>query len=187
MPELISQSEFARRIGASKQAVSKAIERGRITKTASGKIDYDSQVIPWEQNRRPEKDHRSRGSSTGGNQSKDSDYQKLLIANKKMDYLKKELDYKERQGELISKENLQKTYFPKLAIIKNHIMALPARHAHSLAALVIRHVEKKSKNVKYITGLLKKIDPQQLAREIAELFDSDSRKLLKETEDAESP
>ncbi len=186
MAELVTQSEFARRIGASKQAVSKAIERGRIQKTASGKIDYDSQVIAWEQNRRPEKDHRSRGSSTGGNQSKDDTYQKLLAINKQIDYKLKELKYKIQQEEVISKENLQKRYGPKLTLIKNHIMALPARHAHTLASLIIRHLENISKD-KAFRKKLAKVNEQQLAREIAEVVDSDMRRLLKETEDARSP
>jgi len=185
MAELVTLTEFARRVNVSKQAVSKAIERGRIQKTASGKIDYDSQVIAWEQNRRLEKDHRSRGSSTGDNQSKDGTYQKLLAANKQMDYKLKELKLKEKQEELISKENLKKKYLPMLALIKNHIMSLPARHAYTLATLLIRHIERKSKNVKYIAGLLKKIDEQQLAREIGESLDSDCRKLMKEIANAE--
>lgn len=185
MPELISQNEFARRIGASRQAISKALERGRIQKTASGKIDYDSQSIAWEQNRRIEKDHQSRGVGAGDKRGKGNDYQLVLIANKKMDFKLKELKLREQEGELISKENFNKRYLPGIVILKNHIMALPARHAHSLAALIIRHIEKKSKNVKYINGLLKKIDPQQLAREIAELYDSDMRAILKEIANAE--
>lgn len=187
MPELITITEFARRLGVSKQAVSKAIERNRIQKTASGKIDYDSQVIAWEANRSVEKDHMSRGSSTGGGQvAKDGTYQKLLAANKQMDYKLKELKLRELEGELISKEELQKRYAPKLAMIKTHIMSLPARHSHALAAMLIRHIEKISK-AKLVRKTTNKIDPQQLAREISEIFDSDVRKILKETEDARSP
>ncbi len=184
MPELISQSEFARRLNVSKQAVGRAIERGRIQKTASGKIDYDSQVIAWEQNRRPEKDHRSRGVDAGSNQVKDSTYQKLLAANKQMDYKLKELKLKEMEGEVISKENLQKRLLPKLTLIKSHMMTLPARHAHRLAALLNRNDEKLSKS-KSFHKILAKRDLQQLAREISELYDSDNRKLMKEIAGAE--
>ena len=46
-------------------------------------------------------------------------------------------------------------------------------------------LEKKSKNVKYIAGLLRKIDEQQLARDICEAMDSDLRKFIKELAGAE--
>jgi len=184
MAELVTQSEFARRIGASKQAVSKAIERGRIQKTTSGKIDWKIQSIAWEQNRRPEKDHRSRGAGAGKNQVKDGTYQKLLAANKQMDYKLKELKLRELEGELISKENFNKRYLPGISILKNHIMALPARHAHSLAALLVRNDEKLSKS-KAFHKILAKRDVQQLARDIAEIFDSDMRAIMKEIANAE--
>ncbi len=103
-----------------------------------------------------------------------------------MDYKLKELKLKELEGEVISKENLQKRYAPKLTLIKSHLMTLPARHSHALASLLIRHIEKISK-AKPVRKATSKIDPQQLAREISEIFDSDIRRLLKETEDARSP
>ncbi len=96
-----------------------------------------------------------------------------------MDYLIKELKYKELQGELISKENLQKRYAPKLTLIKSHMLSIPVRHSHALASLLIRHIEKISK-AKTIHKVLSKIDEQQLAREIADIMDSDIRRLLKE-------
>ncbi len=184
MPELISQSEFARRMGVSRQVVNKAIGTGRIIKTPSGKIDWASQSIAWAQNRHPEKDHQSRGMGAGKNQVKDNTYQKLLAANKQIDYKLKELKFKEKEGDLISKENLQKRLLPKLTLIKSHMMTLPARHAHTLASILIRHIEKLSK-AKAIHKVLDKIDSQQLAREISESMDSDLRKFLKEISDAE--
>ncbi len=184
MSDLVTLTEFANRLGVSKQAVSNAIGRGRIHKTPSGKIDYDSQSIAWETNRSVEKDHMSRGSSTGGGQAKDGTYQKLLAANKQMDYKLKELKLRELEGEVISKENLQKRLLPKLTLIKSHMMTLPARHSHTLASLLIRHIEKISK-AKTIHKILAKIDEQQLSRDIGEILDSDLRKLLKEISNAE--
>ncbi|MBW8003115.1 MAG: hypothetical protein FVQ80_14030 [Planctomycetes bacterium] len=180
MSELITQAEFARRVNVSEAAVSQAIGRGRIQKTASGKIDYDSQSIAWEQNRRIEKDHRSRGVGGGGNKPRDGKYQELLAANKAIDYKLKELKYKEKQDEVISKENIQKRLSPKITILKNHIMTLPVRHSHALASLLIRHIEKISK-AKPVRKALNKIDEQQLAREIGKILDSDLRKLLFES------
>ncbi len=179
MSELVSQSEFARRIGVSQPMVNKGIRSGRIQKTASGKIDWASQSIAWEANRRVEKDHRSRGIGAGGNQAKDGTYQKLLAANKQMDYKLKELKLRELEGEVISKENLQKRYAPKLTLIKTHMMSIPARHAHTLAAILIRHVEKISK-AKPVRRALSRVDERQLARDISEVLDSDIRRLLKE-------
>ncbi len=184
MPELISQSEFARRKDVTKQAVSNAIRSGRITKTASGKIDWETQSIAWEQNRRIEKDHGSRGVGAGTTQVKDGTYQKLLAANKQMDYKLKELKLKEMEGEVISKENLQKRLLPQLTLIKSHMMTLAARHAHRLAALLNRNDEKLSKS-KSFHKILAKRDEQQLARDIAEIVDSDVRAILKEIAGAE--
>ncbi len=184
MPDLISQAEFARRKDVTKQAVSNAIRSGRITKTPSGKIDWETQSIAWEQNRRIEKDHGSRGVGAGKNQVKDGTYQKLLAANKQMDYKLKELKFKEMERELISKENFNKRYLPGINILKNHIMTLPARHAHRLAALLNRNDEKLSKS-KSFHKILAKRDEQQLARDIAEIMDSDSRMILKEIGNAE--
>ncbi len=184
MSELISQAEFGRRFNVSEATVSRAISRGRIQKTASGEIDWETQSIAWEANRAVEKDHLSRRTTEGkGTREK---YQEALLLSKFYESKIRELKYKELEGELISKESLMKHLFPKLTLIKNHMMALPARHAHTLAALVIRHIEKKSKNVKYIAGVLKKIDEQQLAREVAELFDSDMRSFLKEVAGAQA-
>ncbi len=45
MAELITQVEFAKRVGVSPPMVVKALHSGRIKRTPSGKIDYDSQVI----------------------------------------------------------------------------------------------------------------------------------------------
>ncbi len=144
MSELVTITEFANRLGVSKQAVSRAIDRERIHKTPSGKIDYDSQSIAWEANRSIEKDHMSRGSSTGGGQAKDGTYQKLLAANKQMDYKLKELKLKEMEGEIISKENLHRRLPPKLTLIKPHMITLPARQSHTFASLLIRHIAKSS-------------------------------------------
>ncbi|MBA7660701.1 hypothetical protein ES703_68707 [subsurface metagenome] len=183
MSELITQAEFARRVGVSAVMVHKAIGSGRITKTSSGKIDWASQSIVWEANRSVHKDHRSRGIDQDGNIHEK--YKQVLTTFKYYDAKIRELKYKELEGELISKENNQKRLGPKLTLIKNHIMTLSARHAHTTAAILIRHVKKKSKNVKYIAGLLKTIDPQQLSSDICESMDSDLRTFLKEVASAE--
>lgn len=179
MGELITQAEFARRVGVSPPMIVKALRFGRIQKTASGKIDYTTQSIAWETNRSVHKDHRSRGVGTGGNKAKGSDYQKVLTACKYYESKIRELKYKEMEGNVISKENIQKRFFPKLTLIKNHMMTLPTRHAYTLAAMLIRHIEKISKS-KMAQKMAAKIDERQLAREIAETLDSDIRKLLQE-------
>ncbi|MBW8003293.1 MAG: hypothetical protein FVQ80_14980 [Planctomycetes bacterium] len=185
MAELITLTEFGRRMGVSQPMISKAVGSGRIQKTASGKIDWDSQSIAWEQNRRVEKDHQSRGSSTGGGQVvKGSDYQKVLTACKYYESKIRELKFKEMEGNVLSKESIQKYFSPKLALIKSHMMSIPARHSYTLSAMLIRHVEKISK-AKTVLKVLSKIDEQQLAREIGEMLDSDIRRLLKEISSVE--
>jgi len=182
MAELITLTEFAKRLDVSKQAISKAIERGRIQKTPSGKIDYDSQSIAWEANRAVEKDHRSRGmTESKGTREK---YQEAQLLSKFYESKIRELRYKELEGELISKESLQKRLLPKLTLIKSHMMTLPARHSHTLASRLIRNAEKLSK-AKSFHRILAKMDEQQLARDIGEILDSDVRKLMKEIAGAE--
>ena len=179
MSEKITQKEFAQRVGVSEPMVSKAIRSGRITRNPDGTLNWPEQLKVWEQNRAVHKDHQSRGIGQDGNIRQK--YNEILAANKYWESKIRELRYKEMEGQVISKENIQKHLGPKLALIKTHIMTLPVRHSHTLAALLLRHVEKKSKNVKYIAGILNKIDEQQLAREIGNILDSDLRKLLKES------
>ncbi len=185
MSAKITKAEFARRVGVTPPMISKALRSGRITQNADGTLDWPSQSIAWEQNRRIEKDHMSRGSSTGGNKAKDSDYQKVLTACKYYESKIRELKYKEMEGNVISKENIQKRFFPKIALIKSHLMSMPARHSYTLAAILIRHIGKISK-AKTIQKVLAKIDERQLAREISEILDSDIRRLLKETSAVEN-
>ncbi len=184
MPELITQAEFARRKDVPRQAVNKAIRAGRITKTPSGKIDWETQSVAWETNRRVEKDHGSRGVGAGGGQVKSSDYQLVLIAVKKIEFKHKELDYKIKIGELISKSNFDKRYLPGITLLKNHVMALPARYAHIMTAIFLRNDEKLSKS-KSFHKVLAKRDVQQLTREINEALDSESRKIMQEIASAE--
>ncbi len=180
----ITQAEFARRIGVARSTITKAVRSGRIALGSDCKIDWETQSIAWEQNRRIEKDHGSRGVGAGKSRVEDSTYQKLLAANKQMDYKLKELKLKEMEGEVISKENLQKHLGPKLTLIKSHMMTLPARHAHTLAALLNRNDEKLSKS-KSFHKILAKRDEQQLARDIGEILDSDMRVFFKEIASAE--
>jgi len=182
MPELISQSEFARRAGVSQPMVSKAIKSGRIRGTADGKIDWITQSVAWEANRSIHKDHESRG--VGQAVDIHRKYKEVLTTFKYYDAKLRELKFRELEGQLISKENLQKCLFPKLTIIKSHMMTLPARHSHTLASILIRHVEKISK-AKAIHKVLDKIDVLRLARDIAEAMDSDIRQFLKEIANAE--
>src|SRR5262245_32349669 len=51
----ISKAEFARRIGVSHPAVSKAIRDGRISVRADGRIDYESARQQWIKNTDPER------------------------------------------------------------------------------------------------------------------------------------
>ena len=177
MGEKVSQSEFARRVGVTQPMVNKAIGSGRIQKTASGKIDWDSQSIAWEANRSVHKDHQSRGLGQDGNINEK--YKQVLTTFKFYDAKLRELKYKELEGELISKESLQKHLLPKLTLIKSHMMSLPARHSHTMAARLIRNAEKLSKS-KSFHKILAKMDEQQLARDIGEILDSDMRGIMKE-------
>ena len=175
--EKISQSEFARRVGVTQPMINKAIGSGRIQKTASGKIDWDSQSIAWERNRSIHKDHESRGLDR--NSDIHRKYKEVLTTFKYYDAKLRELKYKELEGELISKENLMKRLLPKLTLIKSHMMTLPARHSHTMAARLIRNAEKLSKS-KSFHKILAKMDEQQLARDIGEILDSDLRGIMKE-------
>ncbi len=183
MGEKVSQSEFGRRMGVTQPMVNKAIRSGRIQKTASGKIDYDSQSIAWEANRSIHKDHESRGLDR--NSDIHRKYKEVLTTFKYYDAKLRELKYKELEGELISKENLMKHLLPKLTLLKNHIMNLPARHSHTMAARLIRNAEKLSKS-KSFHKILAKMDEQQLARDIGEILDSDLRNFLKEIAGAQA-
>ena len=176
MSEKISQAEFSRRVGVTPPMVHKGIKSGRITQNADGTLDWPAQATAWEANRSIHKDH---GRGIDRNSDIHRKYKEVLITFKYYDAKIRELKYKELEGELISKENLMKHLFPKLTLIKNHMMTLPARHSHTMAARLIRNAEKLSKS-KSFHKILAKIDMPQLARDIGEILDSDLRNFLKE-------
>ncbi len=177
MSEKISQAEFSRRVGVTPPMVHKGIKSGRITHNADGTLDWPAQGTAWERNRSIHKDHQTRGLGQDGNINEK--YKAVLTSFKYFDAKIRELKYKELEGELISKESLQKRLLPKLTLIKSHMMTLPARHSHNMAARLIRNAEKLSKS-KSFHKILGKMDEQQLARDIAEIMDSDLRNFLKE-------
>ena len=142
--ELITQSEYARRRGVSRQAVSLAVRDGRIPTTEGGKIDPRVADRQWRANTDEAKPRNSvSGHPRAGagrpeaepenGHAKGPSYAQLRAVREGYEARLKRLEYEERMGRLVSREAVKAQWF-KLARRANELLlALPDRLAPVLA------------------------------------------------------
>ncbi|MDR1235942.1 MAG: hypothetical protein LBJ96_02955 [Holosporaceae bacterium] len=130
---LISQVEWARRQGFSKQYVNKLIAQGKI-KLTDGMIDEKSANAVLQNQRDPNLPIRRNGSSSYESQN---DMHDLLVKTKLKNEIERgkllEAKVKSETGELISAEKVRQAMFAKGRIIRDGIMNIPDRISSLLA------------------------------------------------------
>jgi hypothetical protein len=130
---LISQSEWARRQGFSKQYVGKLISQGKI-KLTDGMIDEKSANAVLQNQRDPSLPIRRNGNSSYENQS---DMHDLLVKTKLKNEIERgkllEAKVKSEMRELISAEKVRNAMFAKGRIIRDGMMNIPDRISSLLA------------------------------------------------------
>jgi hypothetical protein len=130
---LISQSEWARRQGFSKQYVGKLISQGKI-KLVNGMVDEKSANAVLQNQRDPNLPIRRNGSNSYESQS---DMHDLLVRTKLKNEMERgkllEAKVKSETGELISAEKVRQAMFAKGRIIRDGIMNIPDRISSLLA------------------------------------------------------
>lgn len=192
MKELITQAEFARRVGVSKVQVGTAIKTGRI-KFARGtkKIDYEAALKLWQANRTDS----LAGTGTANNTVRVPSIGKIqkvrdvkevdsfsdeddgevvdesLTAQKirktKADAERVELKLAQEKGELIAKSDVLSVFFAFLVSLKNSIVATPERVVGDIQAAIEQYPD----------------NPLMLKAKVYELLRTEHNRILEDIED----
>lgn len=147
---LISQAEYARRRGCSKQAVSKAVKAGRVT-LIDGQIDPEIADREWARNTDPEQQERGAPEQFEITQARvqasaheaeppvvREDNPLLIDAKARTEKLRAdllEIEIREKRGELIVANDARRVQFNLARSTRNAILAVPARLAPLLAPI----------------------------------------------------
>ena len=125
----VSLRAYARHRGVSLAAVQKAIQTGRIRTTAEGKIEVELADRDWERNT-----HYGASVATGEPALAGPSYaQSRAVREAYLARLAK-IEYEERLGKLISRDEVQVAAFNKFRIFRDGLLNIPDRVAAVLAA-----------------------------------------------------
>jgi hypothetical protein len=135
---IMSMREYARHRGVALSAVQKALKAGRIAKLANGKIDSDAADAGWKRNtkayapavtRRPPEPVEDDNATFGASQ-----YTKARAVREHYQARLAKIDYEERIGKLVSKDEVQVAAFNKFRQFRDHVLNIPDRVAAVVAA-----------------------------------------------------
>jgi hypothetical protein len=130
---IMSQRAYARHRGVALFAVQKAIKSGRISTTAKGQIDSEVADEEWARNTReyaPAVTQPDEDSGTFGA----SQYSKARAVREHYQARLAKLEFEERTGKLVSKDEVQVAAFNKFRQFRDAVLNLPDRLAAMLAA-----------------------------------------------------
>jgi len=134
---IMSLRQYAKHRGVALSAVQKAIKSQRIATLPDGRIDSDAADTGWKQNtrayapavtRRPEPEE-DEGSPFGASQ-----YTKARAVREHYQARLAKIDYEERVGKLVSKDEVQVAAFNKFRQFRDHMLNIPDRVAAMVAA-----------------------------------------------------
>ncbi len=134
---IMSMRQYARHRGVALSAVQKAVKAGRIAKLPDGQIDSDAADAGWKRNtkayapavtRRPEPEEEE-ASGFGASQ-----YTRARAVREHYQARLAKIDYEERAGKLVSKDEVQVTAFNKFRQFRDHMLNIPDRVAAMVAA-----------------------------------------------------
>jgi predicted DNA-binding protein YlxM (UPF0122 family) len=137
MPEHLTQSEFARRVGVSKQAVHKAINKGRLTESIVR--DGDNVLVKEEQGMEEWQKTMKSFTPTTEKLKTAEQYNQARTLKETFNAKLAKLEFDEKSGLLVSKELVKKQAFEAGRITRNQILAIPDRVAGELAACSDTH------------------------------------------------
>jgi pyruvate/2-oxoglutarate dehydrogenase complex dihydrolipoamide acyltransferase (E2) component len=134
----MSLRQYARHRGVSLAAVQKAIQSGRIAKLPDGQVESEAADVDWERNTatyapavtRPSRLEEDDGAIAGGA----SQYTRARAVREHYQARLAKIDYEERVGKLVSKDEVQVSAFNKFRQFRNQLLNLPDRVASMLAA-----------------------------------------------------
>ncbi|HZT29260.1 MAG TPA: hypothetical protein VFA33_05220 [Bryobacteraceae bacterium] len=130
----MSQRQYAKHVGLSRAAVQKAINSGRISTLSDGRIDSDTADREWRENT----EARPAGASKRQHDDDDafgaSQYTKARAVREHYQARLAKLEYEEKVGSLISKDEVQIATFNKFRQYRDGMLNIPDRVAAMLAA-----------------------------------------------------
>ena len=130
---IMSQRAYARHRGVALFAVQKAIKSGRISTTAKGQIDSDVADEEWARNTREYAPAVTQSDEDGGAFGA-SQYSKARAVREHYQARLAKLEFEERTGKLVSKDEVQVAAFNKFRQFRDAVLNLPDRLAAMLAA-----------------------------------------------------
>ncbi len=131
---ILSQRGYARHRGVEVRAVQKAIESGRISTLPNGMIDPEVADREWEQNTTARPPAFRRQSDDDGETFGASQYSKARAVREHYQARLAKIEYEERVGSLVSKDEVQVAAFNKFRQFRDAMLNLPDRLAAMLAA-----------------------------------------------------
>lgn len=141
MPNLITPAEYSRRRGCSREAVSQAIEAGRISTLPgpNGRKMIDPEVadIQWKKNTDPKQSERAnagkRGDTPAGGDAAVSEYWESKARREKAEATMAELRALELAGKLVSVERVRAASMRMSRMLRDSLLAIPPKIAPTLA------------------------------------------------------
>lgn len=128
--ELITQSEFARRKGISKQLVSRSIQEGRIKTEKSGKINWITEADEWENNADPSQRKDKKPADL-----KEAKLEKEIYLGKRQ-----RLAYERDSKKVIDIDLVRTEIFKQTRLLRDAVLIIPDRVASSFTARIIEHL-----------------------------------------------
>jgi hypothetical protein len=127
----MSQRAYARHRNVALRAVQKAIDEGRITTLANGRIDPEVADREWAENSRaypPLNQDVDDGGAVGGQ------YKTARAVREQYMARLAKLEYEERVGSLVSKDEMKIAAFNETRRFRDHMLNIPDRVAAMVAA-----------------------------------------------------
>lgn len=180
--ELVTQKEFARRVGVTPPAVSHALKSGRISALPSGKINYTTEVINWFRNRDTSK-------VRDGSEEEGSSGQPLAKAKLvKETYTAKlrQVQYEQRAKILIPKEDVAASILKYCRVVRDAVTTIPDRVSSETAASLSKYLQsvlKDSTTKAAAEKILANIKPEEIEQIIFKAWEKESRFVLENLEE----
>jgi phage terminase Nu1 subunit (DNA packaging protein) len=147
MPELITPAEYSRRRGVSKEAVSKAIEKGRIT-TIPGEngrklIDPEVADIQWAKNTDPlqsqranaPKGDRGQGGGSGDGGDNGSAYWDARTLREQSDAAIADMKRRQMEGDLVERRRVEEASMRIGRMLRDAVLGVPTKLAPEVSHL----------------------------------------------------
>ncbi len=131
---VMGQRAYARHRGVALSAVQKAIATGRITTLPTGQIDSDAADSDWAANTKARPPGLRRNADDESDTFGASQYSKARAVREHYQARLAKLEYEEKVGKLVSKDEVQIAAFNRFRQFRDHLLNVPDRLAAMLAA-----------------------------------------------------